>query len=220
MEAKLGLRESKKARTRLAISDVATRLFEAHGFEQVTLAQIAAAADVSVKTVFNYFPSKEDLFFDRADELLAGLLGTIAGRPEGVRVTAAVHRLLADNRIPFPGTGWGALHDPRGYEQYRAFVAAEHASPALRARRLVIAQEWTAALTGALAAELGLAADDPMSMSFATMLIAVLDLRDRVLSAAVLERRAPRTVERRVRAVVDDACARLGTAFADLDRAA
>src|SRR4051812_1442091 len=101
----VGLREAKKARTRLAISDVATRLFAARGFEQVTIAQIAEASDVSIKTVFNYFPTKEDLFFDRAEELMEGLLATVRERPEGTTIAAALHALLSDNRVPFPGIG-------------------------------------------------------------------------------------------------------------------
>src|SRR5215218_755179 len=79
-----GLRAFKKARTRLAISDVATRLFMQHGFEQVTVAQIAEAAEVSPKTVFNYFTSKEELFFDRADDVLGALVDAVVERPAGV----------------------------------------------------------------------------------------------------------------------------------------
>jgi len=75
-----GLRELKKAATRQAISDVATRLFEERGFEQVTVAEIAAAAAVSVKTVFNYFGNKEELFFDRDDEMLEGMIRTLSER--------------------------------------------------------------------------------------------------------------------------------------------
>jgi AcrR family transcriptional regulator len=213
----IGLRESKKARTRLAISDVATRLFAEHGFEQVTVAQIAAAADVSVKTVFNYFASKEDLFFDRADELLAGLLETIAARPAGMTIGGALHELLTENRVPFPGMGWGALRNPEGYAHIRSFVATEHASPALRARRLVIAEAWTAEVQRTIAADLGLEAADARVAAFAAMVMATMALRDRTLSAALLEGVAARTVERRVRAVMDDAFARLDRAFADLD---
>src|SRR3954465_5975723 len=76
----IGLRERKKARTRLEISDVATRLFAEHGFEEVTLSQIAAAAEVSIKTIFNYFGSKEELYFDRADEMRDAVIATIAER--------------------------------------------------------------------------------------------------------------------------------------------
>ena len=101
-----GLRERKKQRTRREISDVATRLFAEHGFEQVTLSQIAEAAEVSVKTIFNHFGSKEDLYFDRADELREGVVATIAGRAPGTTVLGALRALMVDNLVPFPGTGW------------------------------------------------------------------------------------------------------------------
>jgi AcrR family transcriptional regulator len=213
-----GLRESKKARTRLAISDAATRLFAAHGFEKVTVVQIAAAADVSEKTVFNYFPTKEDLFFDRADELIEGLVRTITERPEGTTIAAAVHTLLAENRVPFPGTGWRMLREPELYERFRDFVATEHASPALRARRLVlVAEEWAPHLAGVIAAELGLAADDERGAVFAAMILGVMGRRERVLAAAMLERASARSVERRVRAAVDEGFERISRAFADID---
>jgi len=59
-----GRRERKKRQTRQAISDVATTLFIERGFDAVTVAEVARAADVAVQTVFNHFPAKEDLFFD------------------------------------------------------------------------------------------------------------------------------------------------------------
>ncbi|MEO3749679.1 TetR/AcrR family transcriptional regulator [Streptomyces sp. B6B3] len=65
-----GLRERKKQQTRQHISDVATRLFLERGFVTVTVAEVADAADVSVNTVYNYFPAKEDLFFDREEEVV------------------------------------------------------------------------------------------------------------------------------------------------------
>ena len=71
-EARLGgLRERKKELTRQQISAVATDLFLERGFEQVTVAEVARAANVATKTVFNYFPRKEDLYFDRGPQTKA-----------------------------------------------------------------------------------------------------------------------------------------------------
>src|ERR1700712_5361728 len=67
--AELGLRERKKRETRQHLSDIATGLFYERGFDAVSVAEVADAAGVSKMTVFNYFPRKEDLFFDRGPEL-------------------------------------------------------------------------------------------------------------------------------------------------------
>ena len=213
MEASVGLRESNKARTRLSISDTATRLFIQHGFENVTVAQIAEAAQVSVKTVFNYFSSKEDLFFDRAGDVLDALLAAVQGRPEGTSVVQSLHTVLADRRVPFDSDGWRSLRNPERYEGYRSFIAAEYASPILQARRLAIVEDWGEALGAAFAAELR---DRRAAAVLAAMTVALLVLRERVLARAMLARTSPRTVERRVRAVVDEGFERLARAFPDL----
>lgn len=212
-----GLRASKKARTRLAISEAATRLFIERGFEQVTVAEVAEAADVSIKTVFNYFAVKEDLFFDRAEELIAGIERTVRERPAGTTVAAALRSLFGENLAPFPGSGWSGLRRPADYERFRAFVATEHASPALLARRMTIADRWTGRLAATVGAALGLAADDVRAEIFASMVLAAMGVRQRVLADAVLQRRSARTVQRRVQTVVDEAFGRIGAAFADLD---
>ena len=62
------LRSRKRLATRQGISNVATRLFIERGFDHVTVDEIAAAADVGRMTVFNYFPRKEDMFFDLDEE--------------------------------------------------------------------------------------------------------------------------------------------------------
>lgn len=207
----LGLRESNKARTRLAISDVATRLFIERGFEHVTVAEIAEAAQVSVKTVFNYFSSKEDLFFDRVDDVRDVLLDAVRARPDGTGVLEALRAILADRLVPFDPTGWRSLRDPDRYERFRSFIATEHAAPALRARRLVVAEQWTDAFAELFEAELGLAPRDARVL--AALVTGLMGLRERELSAAMLERASPRTVERRVRAVVDEGFARLAQAY-------
>jgi AcrR family transcriptional regulator len=214
MEVSVSLRESNKARTRLAISDVATRLFIERGFEHVTVAEIADAAHVSVKTVFNYFSSKEELFFDRADEVRDALLDAVRERPDGMGALEALRAALADRRVPFDPEGWRGLRDPERYEQFRSFIATEYASPALRARRLIIAEHWTRALAELFEEEFGAPRE---ARVLAAMTVGMLTLRERELSAAMLERASARTVERRVRAVVDEGFARLTRAFADLD---
>jgi AcrR family transcriptional regulator len=81
-----GLRERKKRATRDAIAASARRLFAERGFDAVTVAEIAAAADVSEKTVFNHFATKEDLVFAGGEERLAQLQADIAQRPPGTSV--------------------------------------------------------------------------------------------------------------------------------------
>jgi AcrR family transcriptional regulator len=101
-----GLRERKKRETRQRISDIATALFIERGFDQVTVAEVAAAADVSKVTVFNYFPRKEQLFFDRGIEGMELLEGALRSRAPGTSVTEAVRNLILDlaaQRHPLSG---------------------------------------------------------------------------------------------------------------------
>jgi AcrR family transcriptional regulator len=197
-----GWRERKKAATRLAISDVATRLFEQRGFERVTMAEIAEAASVSVKTIFNYFGTKEELFFDREDEMLELLLTTLRERPHGTSAAAAVRPGLLDGPIPMGSAcRWSDLEGDL-YDGIRNFISCELSSPTLSARRLVIANAWVAPLGRETGSE-----------AWAAMFIGLLNLRHATLGSALLERRAPRTVERRVRAVVGDGLDALDRAF-------
>ncbi|MFI6735726.1 TetR/AcrR family transcriptional regulator [Nonomuraea sp. NPDC050451] len=91
-----GLRETKKHETRQLISDHATRLFIAQGFEQTTIAEIAAAARVAKKTVTNYFPRKEDLALDHQEEFAASLARAVTARRPGESALAALRRAFAD----------------------------------------------------------------------------------------------------------------------------
>jgi AcrR family transcriptional regulator len=122
-----GLRERKKRDTRQRLSDIATVMFIERGFDNVSVAEIAEAAGVSKMTVFNYFPRKEDLFFDRGAEFVELVTGAIRDRAPGVTPVAALGALmlrLLDERHPL-----AAVRD-----QYPAFWNVVLASPALRAR--------------------------------------------------------------------------------------
>ena len=87
-------RERKKAETRREIAGAARRLFAERGFDAVTVAEVAEAADVSAKTVFNYFPIKEQLFFEY-EPLLAGVPAeAVRGRPYGESIVTTIRGLL------------------------------------------------------------------------------------------------------------------------------
>ena len=92
MTAEMGLRESKKQETRQLISDCATALFIEQGFEQTTIAEIAAAARVAKKTVTNYFPRKEDLALDHHEAFTEGLARTVTERGPGEEPLTALDR--------------------------------------------------------------------------------------------------------------------------------
>ncbi|MEU3189708.1 TetR/AcrR family transcriptional regulator [Streptomyces sp. NPDC006992] len=91
-----GLRETKKQESRRLISDSATRLFLAQGFEQTSIAEIAAAARVAKKTVTNYFPRKEDLALDHQDAFIASLARAVTDRRPGESALAALRRAFSD----------------------------------------------------------------------------------------------------------------------------
>ena len=101
-----GLRDQKKQETRRRLADLATALFAQHGFDNVSVADVAAAARVSKMTVFNYFPRKEDLFFDRGPEFAALLTAAVRDRRPAQTPVAAVRDLvlrLLDERHPVAG---------------------------------------------------------------------------------------------------------------------
>src|ERR1700682_6221419 len=90
--AEAGLRERKKQQTREVIADAARGLFADRGFDAVTVAQVARAANVSEVTVFNYFPTKEDLFYGGMQFFEETLLEAVRSRSRGVSVLEAFRR--------------------------------------------------------------------------------------------------------------------------------
>lgn len=82
--------------TKARIAQAASGLFSERGFEDVTVAEVGRAAGVSSVTVFKYFPKKEDLFFDRADEISDLLHTAMHGHSTRAEVLNAVGALLLD----------------------------------------------------------------------------------------------------------------------------
>ncbi|MFI6276912.1 TetR/AcrR family transcriptional regulator [Streptomyces sp. NPDC050988] len=159
-----GLRESKKQETRQLISDHATRLFMAQGFEQTTIAEIAAAARVAKKTVTNYFPRKEDLAMDHQDAFIASLAGTVADRRAGESALAALRRAFTDAAT--------AAEPVAGFSgpDFARMIAD---SPTLSARLRDLHDLREAALVDALAEATGATRDDITPRTAAALLGAV-----------------------------------------------
>ena len=162
-----GLRERKKEQTRQLIAETARRLFSERGFERVTVAEVARAAEVSQQTVFNYFPTKEDLVYWRLQSFEDELLATIREREPGESALAAFGRFLVVQR------GLLAKQDPQAREQLAALTRMITESPALQAREQQIFAGYTASLAAALAEETGADAADLRSWVAANAMMGV-----------------------------------------------
>jgi AcrR family transcriptional regulator len=90
------LRERKRDRTRKALIDAAIDLFERHGYDGTTIADIAEAADIGTRTFFSYFASKEELLFPQSDARVAAAVTAIADRKPGDRPADVLLRALRD----------------------------------------------------------------------------------------------------------------------------
>jgi AcrR family transcriptional regulator len=161
------LRERKKEQTRRLIAETARRLFAEHGFEGVTVAQVARAADVSQATVFNYFPTKEDLFYSGLEAFEDALLAAIRERGPGESVLGAFGRFVLQPR------GLLATTDPEAIEHLAAITRTITESPALLAREQRIFDRYTESLAALLAEETGVAADALEPKVAATALLGV-----------------------------------------------
>jgi AcrR family transcriptional regulator len=140
-----GLRERKKQRTRELIADTALELFLDRGFDAVTIANIAQQAEVDVKTIYNYFPSKPDLVYHRLEDLKDSLLAAFRDRKLGESVLSAFSRFLLATQ--------GFLADEQGMAKLRAFSEMTVGSPALLVHEELVYARFTAALADLLAAE-------------------------------------------------------------------
>jgi AcrR family transcriptional regulator len=140
MSATTGLRERKKQRTRELIAETARRLFVERGFDAVTVAEVAREAEVSEKTVFNYFPTKEDLVFWRLESFEDELLGAVRDRAEEESVLDAFGRFVLRQR------GLLASTDPEATERLAAIAWMIVSSPALLRREREIYERYTDSL--------------------------------------------------------------------------
>src|SRR3954453_19234677 len=149
-----GLRERKKQQTRELIADTARRLFGERGFERVSVAEIARTADVSEKTVFNYFPTKEDLVYWRLESFEQELLDTLRERAAGEAVLDAFGRFVRRPR------GMLGRQDAETQQRLAGLTRMIASSPSLLAREQQIFAGYTQSLAALLAEETGASPDD------------------------------------------------------------
>lgn len=159
----MGLRESKKAATRLQISNLATQLFLEKGFDAVSVADVAEAANVSKMTVFNYFARKEDLLFDRDEEIRVILRAAILQRAPRTTVIHALEHMparLLEGEHPL--VQWS--------ERTTKFFDLIRESPALVARLREIREEAEIEIAAVLE-EAVAKKDDPLARILASAFI-------------------------------------------------
>jgi AcrR family transcriptional regulator len=162
-----GLRERKKQQTRRLLADTARQLFVDRGFDAVTIAEIAHAADVSEPTVHNYFPKKDDLVFSGLEGFEDELLTAIRERPADQTVFDAFATLVGE-----PG-GLLAASDKNVARRLLEISQVINDSPALLAREQQILARYTDSLTDLIADETRAGADDPRPAVTAAALIGV-----------------------------------------------
>ncbi|MFI6502513.1 TetR/AcrR family transcriptional regulator [Nonomuraea typhae] len=175
-----GLRERKKRETRQRIADMAMGLFMMRGFDGVTVAEVARAADVSVNTVFNYFRTKEDLFMDRWDEVEDLPSKVVRERRPGEGVVAAFRRDFLDAL----DTGDWRYGLNEGAEDFGRLVAG---SPSLMARMRELEHATDLRLARTVEEETGADPDDLAPRLVAAQILVV----TRVLArTAILRKQA------------------------------
>jgi AcrR family transcriptional regulator len=196
MAAPTGLRERKKQQTREEIGRAAMKLFTERGFDAVTVAEVAEAAGVSEKTVFNYFPAKEDLVFPEGGARWEVLLESIRERPPGTSLVTpfrqATHELLD--------------HVASGdVEQIVARPRLAMASPALRGRLFVWWEQEAALLAPVIAEAAGENEGRVVSAVVARTLAWTHRITFRAAFTRLLAGEEPKRVARDLRTQADEA---------------
>lgn len=169
--AKPGLRERKKQQTRDTIARAALRLFADRGYDETTLAEIAEAADVSPRTIFAYFESKEDILFCDGPDMLSKLRRTLTERPPGTTTVDALRGLLS------------ALGPADEDSRLRKQILT--AEPSLRMKMRARDAQLEPLLAESIAVDLDTPPDDIRAVLIAaSMTAAFTAVRDRFLAAA------------------------------------
>jgi AcrR family transcriptional regulator len=168
MDTEPGLRERKKQRTRETIAAAAHKLFIERGYHETTLPEIAEAADVATRTIFAYFPSKEDILFSDLEQMKDALARAIAERPAGRDTLETVRDFIL------------ATQDADTSEPSAKLHHCISADPTLRSHLRARIAQLEDVIRPAIAADLGAREDDPRTQLVATSLTAAFNhLADR-----------------------------------------
>lgn len=207
MATSRGLRERQKQQTRQLILETASRLFAERGFEAVTVAAVARAADVSEMTVFNHFRTKEDLFFAKMEFFEERLLDAVRERPPGVTALEAFRAPVIE--------GCNDLASGESGERIANAAALIGGSPALQMREREIVARFTERLAELLAAETGAHPADVEPRAVAEALMAVHRTLVGYVRASVLAGWRGRALASSARSQATHAFARLGSGLAE-----
>jgi AcrR family transcriptional regulator len=188
-DSETGLRQRNKQRTRQAITGTAMRLFFEHGFDQVSIIQIATAAEVAVQTVYNYFPTKADLVFDEADEIIDDLLRFVRHRAPGESALSAIRAYFASAPARV-----GHRRPPEPTPRFRRLVRD---SATLRAHQREVFARFEQSLAALLAEETGQprGAVEPFIVAAGLVSVFRVNLEGRAGDSEPLGQRAERALD-------------------------
>lgn len=141
-----------QATSHAAIEAAAFALFAERGFDNTTVDDIADAVGIGRRTLFRYFPSKNDIPWGRFDDSLESLRETLAMTPDDVPLLDAVHRAVMEfNRL-----------DPSNVEQHRQRMALILGTPALQAHSALRYEQWRRVIAEYAASRYGQSSEDPL----------------------------------------------------------
>jgi AcrR family transcriptional regulator len=196
-----GLRERKKRLMRQLISDTATEMFMARGFDEVRVSEVAAACDISEKTIYNYFPTKESLLLDReepAAENIRAALGPDA--KDASPIDAAVAVLEMETTQLFGGFDAKFTHKT-DLTQVRRFADLIESTPSLRAAQRDMVDRLVQVAAESMAARAGVNPEDPEPQIAAQAIVGLWRIQFRAMERYSDGTRSARDV---CEAVMDD----------------
>ena len=165
-----GLRERKRRLTRQLISDAATTMFATRGFDNVKVSEIADRVGVSEKTVYNYFPTKESLVLDTADEAVERMAVALRDRRPDESLPDAVVRAIKEDMERFDRAPDELV------EFMPLFLGMIDSTPALRAAWLEMQDRLANVAREELAVQAGVDPRDPEPMAAARALVGLVEV--------------------------------------------